>query len=67
MRDLGKDSANTLAVIQCDPIDALTVGQSLRTLARNQRTPHGTREFYARIGQQLVDAARVAMKTGGAL
>lgn len=51
-----------LAIAKCDAIDALSVGQSLRMLARSQKTPHGTREVYARVGQQLVDAARVALE-----
>lgn len=55
-----------LATAMLDPIDALSVGQSLRVLARHQKTPHGTREIYERVGNQLVSAARIALtKKGG--
>lgn len=43
-------------------IDALAVGHNLRALARDKRTPPGVREFFTRVGDQLVSAANVAMK-----
>lgn len=42
-------------------IDALTVGQKLRTLARDRHTPLGVRDFFDRVGTQMFSAGRLAM------
>jgi hypothetical protein len=36
--------------------DALEAGQTMRSLARNRRTPHGVREVLDRVGTQLASA-----------
>lgn len=59
------DSGETVSV-DLTLIDALSVGQSLRMLARHPKTPPGTREIYARVGQQMVSKAHLAMKQRGA-
>lgn len=43
-------------------VDALSVGLSLQALARNMKTPHGTREIYERVGKAMATAARLEMQ-----
>lgn len=45
-----------------DAVDALSVGQSLRTLARQRYMPTGTADIYNRVGEQLIAAANVAIE-----
>lgn len=52
-------------MVQHETIDALAVGQSLRMLARSEKTPHGTREVYSRVGAQMVAAAQLALVKQG--
>ena len=47
--------------VTLDAVDALSVGLSLQALARQQKTPPGTREIYQRVGQQLAAAARAGL------
>jgi hypothetical protein len=47
--------------VQLETVDMLSVGMSLRMLARALKTPHGTREIYARVGAQMVAAAQRSM------
>jgi len=48
-------------------VDALAVGLSLQALARNLKTPHGTREIYDRVGKKMASAARAQMAQTRAL
>lgn len=50
--------------VKIDALDALQVGQTLRALARDKRTPLGARESLGRVGSQLVAAALLAMNGG---
>lgn len=50
-----------LVDVKLDALDALSVGLSMQVLARNQKTPPGTREIYDRVGKQMASAARSAM------
>ena len=45
--------------------DALAVGHSLRMLARQQKTPRGTADVYARVGAQIVAAAHRQIAESG--
>lgn len=42
--------------------DALSVGQTLRTLSRTAATPHGTREVFERVGTVMASAALEQLK-----
>lgn len=52
----------------CSPtigtVDALSVGLSMMTLARQRTMPTGTREIYERVGRELIAAARLALAEG---
>jgi hypothetical protein len=58
------DAVTPVVSVHIEGVDALSVGLSLRALARNQKTPHGKREIYERVGAQMVSAARAAMSGG---
>lgn len=62
--DVHLDTGEACTVL-LDTTDALAVGQTLRALARDPRTPHGTREILRRVGQQLVSAASLALAQRG--
>lgn len=47
--------------VMLDTVDCLSVGMSLRMLARDMKVPHGTREVYARVGNAMVAAARLSL------
>lgn len=55
--------------LTCTPvvnaIEALQVGQTLRTLARDKRTPAGLRPLMDRVGGELAAAARLALTAKG--
>jgi len=55
-----------LCSVLVETLDALQAGQTMRSLARDRRTPHGTRELLNRVGTQLVSAARLRIIQGGA-
>jgi hypothetical protein len=44
-----------------DATDALAVGQNLRSLARDRKTPLGVREVFARVGSLMTAEARAAL------
>ncbi len=48
-------------------VDALSVGLSLQALARNPKTPHGTREIFERVGKEMSTAARAQLCQQGAM
>lgn len=47
-------------------IDSLSVGMSLRALARNAGMPRETADIYDRFGRLLESAAKLAIVNGGA-
>ncbi len=49
------------STVSLSTVDMLSVGHSLRQLARTLGVPHGTREIYARVGASMVAAAHVTM------
>lgn len=55
------DASAPIAEVMLDATDALAVGQTIRSLARDRRTPLGVREMLARVGTQLTASARVAL------
>lgn len=57
-------SKNACVTVNLTTIDALSIGQTLRTLARDRRTPDGQRVHLDRVGSQLFSAAMLAMKDG---
>ena len=50
-------NAKDKCLAELNVADALTVGQTLRTLAYTQNFPDDVRELYDRVGRQLIDAA----------
>lgn len=56
--------ATEFADLQLDPLEALQVGQTLRALARDPKTPPGTRELFNRVGSQMWSSARLALQGG---
>lgn len=59
------DVEAVIAAVPMDATDALAAGQTIRALARDRKTPHGVRELFARVGQQMTAAAREALATAG--
>jgi hypothetical protein len=55
-----------VADLKLDAVDALSVGQSIRTLIRARKLPPGTAEIYERVARQMIAAARIALAIGGA-
>lgn len=53
-----------VADVRLDALDALAVGQSIRTLIRARKLPPGTAEIYHRVANQLIAAARRAIAEG---
>ncbi len=43
-------------MVELDVLEALQVGQSLRTLARDERTPPGTKDIFRSVGTALIHA-----------
>lgn len=62
--DTNQDTGDVCDV-SLSTIDALGVGQTLRSLARDRRTPHGQREILSRVGSQMVSAATAKLATSG--
>lgn len=67
-REVG-GSAAKVTDLTCAPtlnaLEALQVGQTLRTIARDKRTPGGQRALLDRIGTQMFATARAAIAIGG--
>lgn len=53
--------AALLAVLTLDATEALAVGQTIRSLARDRKTPLGVRELLAKVGSEMTAAARAAL------
>lgn len=49
-------SAPRKTAVVLDVAEAIAVGQNLRTLSRDRRTPLGVRDVFARVGDKLVKA-----------
>lgn len=49
--------------VKLDLVDAIAVGQSIRTLVRGRKLPPGTAEFYERVANQILSAAQLACKS----
>lgn len=56
--------ATLRVTIELDLADALGVGHSMRMLVRQGKTPPGTADTYARVGDALVAAGRAAIVKG---
>jgi hypothetical protein len=55
-----------VAVVHLDAIEAMSFAQNIRALARDARTPKFVRPLFAKVGQQILSASRIAIaKTGG--
>lgn len=52
-----------ITTVVLDTTDALAVAQTMRTLARDRRTPHGVRELLSRVGDQIRSAAMLQLAT----
>jgi hypothetical protein len=57
--------ATTRVTIELDLADALGVGHSIVALARQARTPEGTKAIYERVGKLMVNAGREAILRAG--
>jgi hypothetical protein len=55
-----------VATVDLDVVDALAVGQSIRTLIRAKKLPPGTAEIYERVANQMLSSARIAIATSKA-
>lgn len=53
--------------IEIDVADAVAVGQNLRTLARDRRTPAGARASFDRVGSKLVEGGIAALQADTAV
>lgn len=49
-------------LVEIDVVDAIACGQTLRTLARDKRTPAGVRALIDRVGTRLADAGLRAVR-----
>jgi hypothetical protein len=63
-REVGGSRTRDTDVI-CTPtlnaVEALAIGQTLRTLARDKRTPLGLREMFAKVGSELAVTGQLAL------
>lgn len=50
-------------LVEIDVADAISCGQTMRTLARDSRTPAGVRALIDRVGTQLANAGLRAVRT----
>ncbi len=55
------ERSTPIADVAMDATDAMAVGQTLRALARDKKTPLGVRELFAKVGSQMTAAARIAL------
>lgn len=53
-----------VATVVMDATDALIVGQTLRSLARDRKTPLGIRELLTRVGSQMTSEGRLSLAAG---
>lgn len=61
------DRPAVLVAVTLDATDALLVGQTLRSLARDRKTPLGLREQLTRVGSEMAAAANAALVAAGKL
>lgn len=59
------DADDDLCSVLVATRDALEAGQTMRSLARDRRTPHGSREVLDRVGTQLASAALAKLQLVG--